>query len=191
MSFLANKARPTANAQPSAPAAPAARAVGRYAALRSSDEKAPRLLKGNYVVEIVENKTIETFEKGRLWICEVVVLEAEHGSANMPGPASMMGSRRSGKAEKVTFPRVKRLCVTATGHETDAAFEAEFQADPETHEGGWEDLFDRVLGEPLVETFFGVNPLAGRKIRVMATESSNRDESGNPYTNYAFSPYSE
>ena len=169
MSFLANKGKAQTSATPTAPAA---RQPGRYTGLRSNDDKAPRLVKGNYVVEIVSTKTVETFEKGKLWIGEVNVLESEPGSGNMPGPASIFGSRKSGKAEKMTFPRVKRLCVTATGFDNDGDFEAEYP--------NWEDLFDRVLGEKIVEETFGENPLAGAKIRIMVTDGQNRDEAGNP-----------
>lgn len=180
MSFLANKPRAAASATPSAPAV---RQAGRYTGLRSTGDQAPRIAKGNYVAEITETKTFEAFEKGRMFKVEVNILEAEPGSGNMPGPAGVVKSRANGKADKMCLPFVKRLCVVATGHEADGSFEEEYP--------NWEDLFDRVLGEPIVEDTFGENPLAGAKIRIRATESSKRDAAGVPYVDLAFSAYSE
>lgn len=181
MGFLNTKPRAAASATPSAPAA---RQRGRYQQLRSTGDQSPRLVKGDYVLEIKESKTFEAFEKGRMWKIDFTVLEAAPGSGNTPGsPASILKGRANGKQESVLFPMLKRICIVTTGHNNDREFEEAFP--------DWEDLFDRALGEKLDENKFGENPLAGGKIRACVTDGRKRDEQGNPYPEYTFSPYVE
>ncbi len=175
MSFLAN--RPAAKAS----ATPAARptGAGRYAGLRS-DNSLPRLVRGRYLCEVLATRFVEGF-KGKNWFLEVKILEATQGSANAVGTdAVVQVSLKSSKAEIKGMQKIKRICMVATGHTEDAAFENAYPT--------WEDLIDRVMGFDLDEDVFGADGIKGAKFYIDASDSSNKAEDGSPYQNYAFMP---
>ncbi len=178
MSFLQNR-KP---AQTSATHAARPAGAGRYAGLRSDNRK-PRLVRGDYVVEITSTRLHDGFN-GKNFFLEGVVVGATDGSANRVGSEfHIQVSLKSAKAEMKGMSTIKRLCCVATQHETDAEFEAKYPT--------WEDLIDRALGFSLEEDVFGAEPLAGAKIRVTAFDSQTKAEDGTPYQNYSYSVYAE